>query len=579
MATAATRDGVACVSAPWRTLALALWREHRGLMLAVSAATAALLLTEGAGLLLAIPMLRLVGVDVGNGATSRVANALDATLRAVGVSPTLAGVLLVVVAVVAARAALQLALTRAQARLEADVVGRLRERLFAAVVQLPWARFAGERSGTLAHALGPQVDDVHTALLMLLDAASLAASIAAAIGVALMVSPTVTAVVALAGAVVVLAARAIRAPGRAEGDRLLAAASSLFARVSELLGAMKMIHAHGAEARAMAAVGAETRAWSTLTRRYARSRAMTSFVLAVIAVALLAALVWGAVTWLGMAPGTLLLLLLIYARIVPRISELHLLWSRIAQALASFDAISTLLARCESAAAGAPSPAHAGAASPALADAPTMALRGVTVRYPAAAQPVFSNLSVHCPGGLFTAVVGATGAGKTTLGDVMLGLLEPEGGEVLVDGVPLNSMPRAAWRSRLGYLAQEPMLFHGTIRENLLFAQPSASDAELVSALDDAACDFVQRLPQGLDAPVGDRGQLLSGGERQRLALARALLRRPKLLVLDEATSALDADTEARILQTVRTLRGRCTVVFCTHRAAVREAADAVVEL
>jgi ABC-type multidrug transport system fused ATPase/permease subunit len=123
------------------------------------------------------------------------------------------------------------------------------------------------------------------------------------------------------------------------------------------------------------------------------------------------------------------------------------------------------------------------------------------------------------------------------------------------------------------------MLFHGTIRENLLFARPSATDAQLDAALAAAACDFVVRLPQRIDAPVGDRGVLLSGGERQRLALARALLREPDLLVLDEATSALDAETEARILQTVRALRGRCTVVFCSHREAVRGAADYVIML
>ncbi|MHB1070054.1 MAG: ATP-binding cassette domain-containing protein, partial [Gemmatimonadaceae bacterium] len=113
----------------------------------------------------------------------------------------------------------------------------------------------------------------------------------------------------------------------------------------------------------------------------------------------------------------------------------------------------------------------------------------------------------------------------------------------------------------------------------LLFARPSATDTQLDAALAAAACDFVAQLPGRLDAAVGDRGVRLSGGERQRLAFARALLREPDLLVLDEATNALDAETEARVLQTVRALRGRCTVVFCTHRTTVRAVADHVIPL
>jgi ATP-binding cassette subfamily C protein len=201
------------------------------------------------------------------------------------------------------------------------------------------------------------------------------------------------------------------------------------------------------------------------------------------------------------------------------------------------------------------------------------------MRYPGSAAPALSHVSATFPAGSLTVIVGASGAGKTTLGDLLLGLLEPESGTVLVDGRPLRTLVRVQWRDRVGYLAQEPMLLHGTIRENLLFAHAGASEDELREALRGAACDFVDSLPQGLDSAIGERGVLVSGGERQRLALARALLRQPGLLVLDEATSALDAETEQRILATVRALAGRCTVVFCTHREAPRAIADQVIEL
>ena len=168
------------MSGSLRAFIAALWRNHRPAMCVVAGASLALMLTEGVGLLMLVPMLRLVGVSLGDGASDRIAQGMERVLHTVGVVPDLAGVLAAVVVVVTARAALQWLLASWDARLEAGVVGRLRERLFAAIVHLPWARFAGERPAALMHAIGPQVDDVHGALLMLLQGASLMAAVAAA---------------------------------------------------------------------------------------------------------------------------------------------------------------------------------------------------------------------------------------------------------------------------------------------------------------------------------------------------------------------------------------------------------------
>ena len=572
-----------------RPFVAALWRGHRTALLVVAVTSLALMLTEGVGLLMLIPMLRLVGVSLGDGTSDRIAQGMESLLRALGVVPDLAGVLSAVVVLVTARAGLQWLLAHWDARLETGVVGRLRERLFSAVVEMPWARFTGERPAALMHAIGPQVDDVHSALLLLVQATSLAAAVAAAGVVAVVVSPSLTAVVAGAGVVLWVAVRALRAPGRAEGERLLVANSGLFARISELLGGLKMVHAHGAESRAVAAVTAGTGEWAALTRHFAGLRARVSFALAVLGVVLLALLVWFGVTVVHVAPASLLLLTLLYSRLVPRLSELQAVGSTFSQALASFDSLTALLARCEAAreeAEGLQRDSRLADGARGVPDtldgrrhALALEVQDVTVRYPGATGPALAHLSASFPAGSLTVVVGASGAGKTTLGDLLLGLLEPERGRLLVDGRPLAGLARAQWRDRVGYLAQEPMLLHGTIRENLLFARPGAPEGELREALRAAACDFVDALPQGLDSAIGERGVLVSGGERQRLALARALLRAPGLLVLDEATSALDADTEQRILQTVRALSGRCTVVFCTHRDSVREIADQVIEL
>jgi ATP-binding cassette subfamily C protein len=173
------------------------------------------------------------------------------------------------------------------------------------------------------------------------------------------------------------------------------------------------------------------------------------------------------------------------------------------------------------------------------------------------------------------AIVGASGVGKTTLVDLMIGLLAPETGRVAVDGTALAENG-AAWRETIGYVPQEPFLFHDTIRANLAWARPEASAADLNRALALARAEFVHDLPNGLDTVVGDRGVRLSGGERQRIALARALLREPSLLILDEATSSIDLENERRILEAIGGLHGTVTIVLIAHRLATVADVDAI---
>jgi ATP-binding cassette subfamily C protein len=207
-------------------------------------------------------------------------------------------------------------------------------------------------------------------------------------------------------------------------------------------------------------------------------------------------------------------------------------------------------------------------------------LRDVTYRYPGGTEPALRDVTLTIPAGRVTALVGSSGAGKSTIADLVLLLATPERGALLLDGAPLSTEHRDAWRASVGYVPQETHLFHDTIRENVRWVAPSASDAEVLEALRMAgASALLARLPNGLDTLVGDRGTLLSGGERQRLALARALLRRPRLLVLDEATSALDPESERAIRQTISSLTPAVTVLTITHRLTSARQADHVVVL
>ncbi|MFL5351689.1 ABC transporter ATP-binding protein [Archangium sp.] len=172
------------------------------------------------------------------------------------------------------------------------------------------------------------------------------------------------------------------------------------------------------------------------------------------------------------------------------------------------------------------------------------------------------------------ALVGSSGAGKTTLFSVLLGFVPPSAGQVTWDGAPLEALKRSSVRERMAWVPQEPVLFSGSVRHNLLLGRPEADEAELWEALRRAhAEDFVRAFPAGLDEPVGERGARLSGGQRQRLAIARAFLRRPSLLLLDEPTSALDAASEREVQAGLAELmRGRTTLVIAHRLATVRDA-------
>src|SRR5829696_800515 len=204
---------------------------------------------------------------------------------------------------------------------------------------------------------------------------------------------------------------------------------------------------------------------------------------------------------------------------------------------------------------------------------------GVSFRYDEESPWTLRDVDLEIPAGTRTAVVGETGAGKTTLGYLVARLYEPELGRVTIDGIDVRDAGFASLAATIGVVSQETYLFHSSVRENLRFARPDATDEEVEDAARAARIhDLIASLPDGYDTVVGERGYRFSGGEKQRMAIARTILRNPPVLVLDEATSALDTRTERAVQEALdRLAEGRTTIAIAHRLSTVRDADQIVV--
>ena len=529
--------------------------------------------TEGVGLLLIVPLLHVVGMDIQEqGGFDRIVAMLAAGFERLGVQPSLGPVLGLYVAILGLQAAVQRRHTCVSALVEQEIVTAWRNRLYRAVAGTSWIHLSRTRMSDYVQMLTSEVERLGMAVFYLLDVLAIVTIASVYIAFAFGVSATLTALVLTCAGALALAMRHRVHVARAVGDAWSTASKDFYAGVSDHLSSVKIARAYGAGPRHADIFSRRLNRLSEIHVATVRAHATLRQQMALGSAAVLAAVVYVAYTLLALSTAQLLLLLFLFARLVPRMTGVYEKIQVLATALPAFETVTAAERRCLAAA----EPLSARRQEIDLTD--RIEFEGVTFDYgDSRRSPAVREVTLAIPARATTAIVGASGSGKSTLADLLIGLLAPSSGRVLVDGTPLGPDGLEAWRDGIGYVAQETFLFHDTVRANLLWAKPDADENEVWDALRLAsATEFVAALPKGLDTVIGDRGVLISGGERQRLSLARALLRRPIVLVLDEATSSLDSENEIRIQRTIERLHRQMTIVIITHRLSTVRGADQI---
>jgi len=366
------------------------------------------------------------------------------------------------------------------------------------------------------------------------------------------------------------------------GTVMSRAGMRLMASTGQFLSGLKLAISQDLQGRYVEEFAASLRTMTDEQVRYTQRLQRRRLVLTILTSVTAAVVVLVGFGVMNLPPANLFAILFILVRMNGPLTQLQQAAQQIAQALPAYESVKALEDDLVDG-----TDAAASTTSPQSALSGAVAFTRVSFRHPDAhdadSTPL-SDFNLTIEPGAFLGVTGPSGAGKTTFADLLSGLYPPDSGDITVGGAQLRGGALSAWRRQISYVSQDPFLFHDTIRRNLVWAAADPTvkltEDDLWAALQLADADtLVRRMDHGLETVVGERGALVSGGERQRLALARALLRKPRLLILDEATNAVDVRGERLLLKRLIALKPRPTIVMIAHRAESLSLCDRVITL
>ncbi len=536
-------------------------------------------LLENFGILLLLPLISLTGFL--EGVQSYENSHFDWFISLFNTLPqslSLIVLLLLFVLIMVGQALFQRQQTILNTKIQQGFTRYLREKTYKALMQANWSFYLRKRKSDLINTMVHEIARVSGGTQFFLQFISSFVFTLVQISIAFWLSAEFTIFVLIFGALLILLSRGFVKNSKQIGGNTVELGKTYLGVVTDHLNGMKEIKSNSLEASHIRWFHSLNEKMEKNMIEISKLKTTSRFVFKSISAVLIAVFVFISIKMFETQPAQLMVILIIFSRIWPRITSIQSSMEQLSSVIPSFNALIELQKECLE--------------SQELEDIDNKNLqshminhgiecRNINYRYNTNKELyALKDINLKIPCNQMTAIVGPSGAGKSTLIDLLMGLNKPEYGEILIDDVPLSKNNLLDLRSTISYVSQDPFLFNGTIRENLLMIVPHAREEQLWEALEfSSAAEFVKKLPLGLDTLIGDRGIRLSGGERQRIVLARAILRKPSILVLDEATSALDTENERKIQEAIDQLKGKMTIIVIAHRLSTIRNADQVIVL
>lgn len=531
-------------------------------------------ITGGVGILMLIPLLSMIGILDGGNASIEWVRQRTFFLESLPEAARLPIVLCAYVILIIAQSLISRRMVLLNTRIIQGYVEYLRVRLYEKTVNVEWSAMISKNKSDISNTFAVEINRISSGGVLFLRLISDGIVFLVHLGIAFFISPPLTVFVMICGLILAFLMSSTLRDSKRVGAKIHETNKRLLFEITEQLNGVKEVKSYGIEERQIRRFADICAKIKENLIRHTKLQARPQLLYSIAAAVIISLVFYLMVRFFGIEPASMIIILYVFSRTWPIFTKTQSNLQSILVAIPSFESYGRLIddfaGREEKSA----------DSSAAIEDRLLRHIRFDRVCFSYRTEEGsfhLRDLSFDIPVNQTTVLVGRSGAGKSTIVDLLLMFLKPQSGRILADDTELLPNREKQWRRRISYVPQDAFLLNGTIRDNLLHFNPSASDKQMEDALRMAAAmDFIEKLPEGLDTNIGDRGIRLSGGEKQRIVLARALLREPEILVLDEATSSLDSGNEYLIRQAITNLRGTMTIVIIAHRLTTVRNADFV---